>query len=62
MIGAIMCGGLGTRMRRVEKPMITAGDRRFVERVYAALEESKSFTRIVAAVSPNTPQTKEFLS
>ena len=62
IIGAMMCGGLGTRMGRVEKPMMTAGGRRFVERVYAALEESKSFTRIVAAVSPNTPQTKEFLS
>jgi adenosylcobinamide-phosphate guanylyltransferase len=63
MIGAIMCGGLGSRMgTSEEKPMLTLGGRRFVERVLAALRESGSFARIVAAVSPNTPRTREFLS
>lgn len=57
-----MCGGLGTRMGGVEKPMLTAGGKRFVERVHAALAGSGSFSRIVAAVSPNnTPQTRKFL-
>jgi adenosylcobinamide-phosphate guanylyltransferase len=63
MIGAIMCGGLGSRMGEAEeKPMIALGGRRFVERVLAALKESGSFTRIVAAASPNAPKTREFLS
>ena len=62
MIGAIMSGGLGSRMGGVEKPMIMLGGKSFVERVADALKESNSFSKIVAAVSPNTPQTKEFLS
>lgn len=61
MIGAIMCGGLGSRMGGVEKPMMTIGGKRFVERVHEALAGSGSFSRIVAAVSPNTPKTREFL-
>ncbi|AIF85152.1 GTP:adenosylcobinamide-phosphate guanylyltransferase [Candidatus Nitrososphaera evergladensis SR1] len=44
-----------------EKPMTELAGRRFVERVALALKESGRFERIVAAVSPSTPATKEFL-
>ncbi|MEW5839404.1 MAG: NTP transferase domain-containing protein [Thermoproteota archaeon] len=61
----IMCGGRGSRMGkgegRIEKPMIEIAGRRFVERVYLALAKSGRFSRIAAAVSPNTPRTREFL-
>lgn len=63
MIAAIMCGGRGSRMGEgEEKPMMALGGRRFVERVLSAVRESGDFTRIVAAVSPNAPRTREFLS
>lgn len=56
-----MCGGKGTRMGRVEKPMLELAGKRFVERVVSALQGSEKFERIVAVVSPNTPATKKFL-
>ena len=62
MIAAVMCGGRGTRMGGVEKPMIELAGRRFVERVIAALRDSDRFERIVAVVSPNAPATRKFLS
>lgn len=61
MIAAVMCGGKGTRMGGIEKPMIELAGRRFVERVIAALKDSDKFERIVAVVSPNAPATKKFL-
>lgn len=57
-----MAGGLGSRMGRMEKPMIMLGGKTLVERVAYALKGSKNFSRIVAAVSPNTPQTRQLLS
>ncbi len=57
-----MCGGRGTRMGGVEKPMIELAGRRFVERVFAALRDSGRFERIIAVVSPNAPATRKFLS
>lgn len=62
MIAAVMCGGKGTRMGGVEKPMIELAGKRFVERVISALKGSKKFERIVAVVSPNAPATKKFLA
>jgi len=57
-----MCGGRGTRMKsRTEKPMTELAGRRFVERVALALREAGRFERIVAVVSPSTPETKKFL-
>lgn len=58
----MMSGGLGSRMGGVEKLMIMLGGKSFVERVADALKESGSFSRIVSAVSPNTPQTKQLLT
>jgi adenosylcobinamide-phosphate guanylyltransferase len=44
-----------------EKPLLKVAGVPMVKRVVSALAGSGRFDRIVAAVSPNTPMTKEFL-
>jgi adenosylcobinamide-phosphate guanylyltransferase len=63
LIAAIMCGGRASRMQEgvVEKPLLKANGIAMVDRVILALVSSDRFDRIVAAVSPNTPKTKELL-
>jgi adenosylcobinamide-phosphate guanylyltransferase len=57
-----MCGGSASRMKSgIEKPLLEVGGVAMVERVLSALARSQRFGRIVAAVSPSTPMTKEFL-
>lgn len=45
----------------IEKPLIKVDGVAMVERVISALASSNRFGRIIAAVSPNTPKTNEFL-
>jgi adenosylcobinamide-phosphate guanylyltransferase len=62
VIAAVMCGGLASRMKEpVEKPMLEVGGRPMIARVIDSLRNSRRFKRIVAAVSPNTPATRDFL-
>jgi adenosylcobinamide-phosphate guanylyltransferase len=57
-----MCGGRASRMQAgLEKPLLKVDGVAMIERVISALAGSGKFGRIVAAVSPNTPRTKEFL-
>jgi adenosylcobinamide-phosphate guanylyltransferase len=59
-----MCGGRASRMQQqegIEKPLLKVDGVAMVERVILALASSDRFDRIVAAVSPNTPKTNEFL-
>jgi adenosylcobinamide-phosphate guanylyltransferase len=57
-----MCGGKATRIQSgAEKPLLKVGGILMVERVISALDGSSKFVRIIAAVSPNTPETREFL-
>ena len=57
-----MCGGRASRMQAgTEKPLIKVGGIAMVERAASALAGSGRFSRIVAAVSPSSPMTKEFL-
>lgn len=58
-----MCGGKASRMMSAgtEKPLLKVDGVPMVERVISALGGSSRFDRIVAAVSPNTPRTKELL-
>lgn len=60
-----MCGGRASRMQQqqggIEKPLIKVDGVAMVERVISALASSNRFGRIIAAVSPNTPKTNEFL-
>ncbi len=67
MIAAVvMCGGRASRMQQqqqggIEKPLLKVEGIAMVERVISALAGSDRFDRIVAAVSPNTHKTNEFL-
>jgi len=63
LIAAIMCGGRASRMQEgvIEKPLLKVNRIAMVERVFLALVSSDRFDRILAAVSPNTPKTKELL-
>jgi GTP:adenosylcobinamide-phosphate guanylyltransferase len=58
-----MCGGRASRMKktRMEKPLLKVDGVAMVERIISALAVSDRFDRIVAAISPNTPKTNEFL-
>lgn len=58
-----MCGGRASRMQEgiIEKPLLKVNGIAMVERVILALVSSDRFDRIVAAVSRNTPKTKELL-
>jgi adenosylcobinamide-phosphate guanylyltransferase len=59
-----MCGGRASRMQQqggIEKLLIKVDGVAMVERVISALASSNRFDRIIAAVSPNTPKTNEFL-
>jgi adenosylcobinamide-phosphate guanylyltransferase len=58
-----MCGGRASRMKKahMEKPILKVDGVAMVERVISALAISDRFDRIVAAISPNTPKTNEFL-
>jgi adenosylcobinamide-phosphate guanylyltransferase len=57
-----MCGGRASRMQAgAEKPLLKVDGVPMVERVASALAGSGRFGRIVAAVSANTPRTKELL-
>ena len=58
-----MCGGRASRMKKagMEKPLLKVNGVTMVERVVSALASSDRFARIVAATSPNTPKTNEFL-
>lgn len=64
----VMCGGRASRMQQqqqqgegIEKPLLKVDGVAMVERIISALASSNRFDRILAAVSPNTPKTKEFL-
>ncbi|HZA99603.1 MAG TPA: NTP transferase domain-containing protein [Nitrososphaera sp.] len=64
MIAVVMCGGRASRMQQqkgMEKPLLKVDGVVMVERVILALASTDRFDRIVAAVSPNTPKTNEFL-
>ncbi|WP_276274978.1 NTP transferase domain-containing protein [Haladaptatus sp. QDMS2] len=56
-----MCGGRGTRLNAdVEKPLYKICGTRMVDCVVAALDESR-VDRVVAVVSPHTPETARHL-
>ncbi len=62
MIAVMMCGGRATRMNsEIEKSLLQVGGLPIIQRVADALEGSHCFGGIMAAVSPNTPDTREFL-
>jgi adenosylcobinamide-phosphate guanylyltransferase len=63
MIYAIlMAGGMGTRLKvPEEKPLFKLHDKPLIKFVLDNLNSSRLIDRIVIAVSPNTPETTEYL-
>ena len=64
MAAAIMCGGRGSRMQgfeNIEKPLLKLNGKTMVELVIDTLLQSRYFSRIVAATSSNSPNTKSYL-
>jgi adenosylcobinamide-phosphate guanylyltransferase len=61
MDALVMCGGRGTRLdTEAEKPLFRVDGVPMVDRVVGALEDS-SVERIIAATSPNAPETQSHL-
>lgn len=62
MDALVMCGGRGTRLAvDREKPLVRVDGVPMVRRVVLALERATGIGAIHAAVSPHTPETREFL-
>ena len=61
MIGLVMAGGKGTRMKSNEEKLLLPYKQPLVLHVIDALKNSNSFEKIIAATSPNSPQTKNIL-
>ena len=63
MIYAIlMAGGRGTRLKvPTEKPLFKLHDKPLIKYVLDNLKSSKLIDEIIIAVSPNTPQTTDYL-
>ena len=61
MIGLVMAGGKGTRMKSNEEKLLLPYKQPLVLHVIDELKNSNCFEKIIAATSPNSPQTKNIL-
>ena len=61
MIGLVMAGGKGTRMKINEEKLLLHYKQPLILHVIDALKNSNCFEKIIAATSPNSPQTKNIL-
>ena len=61
MIGLVMAGGKGTRMKSNEEKLLLQYKQPLVLHVIDALKNSNYFEKIIAATSQNSPQTKKIL-
>ena len=61
MIGLVMAGGKGTRMKSNEEKLLLPYKQPLVLHVIDAIKNSNCFEKIIAATSPNSPQTKNIL-
>ena len=62
MIGLIMAGGKGTRMQSNEEKLLLEYKKPLVLHVIDALKDSNCFEKIIAATSPNSPQTQKIIA
>ena len=62
MIGLIMAGGKGTRMQSNEEKLLLEYKKPLVLHVIDALKGSNCFEKIIAATSPNSPQTQKIIA
>src|SRR5437867_7506062 len=62
MIGLVMCGGKGTRMDSLEEKLLIKYKNPVIQHVITALQDSRIFSKIVCATSPNAPKTRQFVN
>jgi adenosylcobinamide-phosphate guanylyltransferase len=61
MIGLVMAGGKGSRMKTQEEKLLLKHIHPTISHVIYALEKTSFFSKIIIATSPNSPKTKEML-
>ena len=61
MIGVIMAGGQGTRMKIDGEKLLLKYKKPVILHVVDALKNSNCFSKILAVTSPNSPKTKKLL-
>jgi adenosylcobinamide-phosphate guanylyltransferase len=61
MIGIIMAGGKGSRMKLAEEKLLLKYKKPIILRVNEALCDSDCFSKIIFITSPNSPKTKKLL-
>ena len=61
MIGIVMAGGKGTRMNLDNEKLLLQYKKPIILHVIDSLQNSKSFSKIIAVTSSNSPKTKKFL-
>ena len=61
MIGLVMAGGKGTRMKTQDEKLLLKYIHPTILHVIFALQNSKCFSKIIAVTSPYSPKTKEML-
>ena len=62
MIGLVMAGGKGTRMKSNEEKLLLHYKKPMILHVIDALKNSNCFEKIIATTSPNSPQTHNILT
>jgi len=61
MIGLVMAGGKGTRMKLDEEKLLLRYKKPVILHVIDSLQNSNSFSKILAVTSSNSPKTKKLL-
>lgn len=61
MIGLVMAGGKGSRMKTQEEKLLLKYIHPTILHVIYALQNTNHFSKIITATSPNSPKTKEML-
>ena len=61
MIGLVMAGGKGTRMKLDEEKLLLQYKKPVILHVIDSLQNSNSFSKILAVTSSNSPKTKKLL-
>tara|TARA_B100000953_G_scaffold100679_1_gene82678 strand:- start:115 stop:699 length:585 start_codon:yes stop_codon:yes gene_type:complete len=61
MIGLVMAGGMGTRMNLSDEKLLLEYKKPIILNVIDSLKNSHCFSKVIAATSPNSPNTKQAL-
>ena len=62
MIGLVMAGGKGTRMKLDQEKLLLEYKKPIILHVIDSLQNSNSFSKILAVTSSNSPKTDHFVN